>query len=75
MVVNGVVQDNKCISPQMHAGSGHVSEMGQFALIYGLHAYHYHSFAVGHIPSYAFKVLKQNGAWHFLSIVVLSVGP
>jgi membrane-anchored protein YejM (alkaline phosphatase superfamily) len=55
------VEDNKCISPQVHAGSGHVSEMGQFALIYGLHAYHYHSFAVGHIPSYAYKVLKQNG--------------
>jgi hypothetical protein len=55
------VEDNKCISPQIHAGSGHVSEMAQFALLYGAHAYHYHTFAVRHIPSYAIKLLKQNG--------------
>jgi hypothetical protein len=35
--------------------------MAQFALLYGAHAYHYHTFAVRHIPSYAIKLLKQNG--------------
>jgi len=55
------VEDNKCVSPKIHATPGHVSEMGQFGMIYGLNPFHYHSFSVGHVPSYALQILKQNG--------------
>jgi membrane-anchored protein YejM (alkaline phosphatase superfamily) len=36
--------------------------MGQFGMFYGLNPFHYHSFSVGHVPSYAFQILKQNGS-------------
>lgn len=50
------VNEHKCIEPKLAAPAGHVTEMSWFGILYGIYAYHHHSFGINHILSYPLKV-------------------
>eukprot|EP01087_Luapelamoeba_hula_P007500 TRINITY_DN1841_c0_g2_i1.p1 TRINITY_DN1841_c0_g2~~TRINITY_DN1841_c0_g2_i1.p1 ORF type:complete len:995 (+),score=123.56 TRINITY_DN1841_c0_g2_i1:220-3204(+) len=58
---NAWARDHGCVVPQIHITPGHVTELGWFSILYGLYPLYYHSYSLGHVPSYPLKVMEENG--------------
>ena len=52
---------DKCDRSERHYSASHVTDFSFFALVYGLHAYHYLPFAQQKVPSFPLGLLRENG--------------
>ncbi len=53
--------DERCDRSLRNYASSHVTDFSFFALVYGLHAYHYLPFAQQHVPSWPLQLFRDNG--------------
>jgi membrane-anchored protein YejM (alkaline phosphatase superfamily) len=51
----------RCLRPRHHFSSSHVTELGTFSLLYGLHAYHFGPFSQSGVSSFPLHILRSNG--------------
>ncbi len=56
-----LTQDASCWKSPRHYSTAHTTELGTFAMLYGLYPYHYKPFSTEQIPAEPLAILKDNG--------------